>query len=227
MPDPRAPRSVAPAGAPADAQATIFSRLRRALAAAPALALLIAAATLIVYASAASQHLMTWLVQGRGFEFSKAAYLAAVVILVAGTTGNVATGAITDACERRGHGGRLLGFAGLGAVAVAATLAFYLLPAASPLFLPCWLVAQGWTLGWYGPIVAALHRMAPPDLRATVVGFALMTLNLLGVATGPWLTGVIGDRAGLTAGLVASVVVSALGIALIAALGLRERTAAP
>ena len=49
---------------------TIASRLRRAFAAEPTLLLLVAGATLLVYQSASSQHLVTWLVQERGFAYS-------------------------------------------------------------------------------------------------------------------------------------------------------------
>ena len=93
----------------------------------------------------------------------------------------------------------------LGGLSLAATAAFYLLPAASPFFLAAWLVAQAWTLGWFGPMLAAIHERAPAGSRATVIGFGLMTINLVGVGAGPWVTGAIGDRAGLTTGLLASV----------------------
>jgi MFS family permease len=98
---------------------------------------------------------------------------------------------------------------------LATTVAFYLLPPASPLFLAAWLVAQAWTLSWFGPMLAALHERAPAGARATVIGFGLMALNIVGVATGPWITGLIGDRAGLTAGLLTSVAVGAVGLAVI------------
>jgi MFS family permease len=174
-----------------------------------------------VYQSASSQHLVTWLVQERGFPYSRAAYLASAVVLGAGLAGSLATGALTDAAERRRAGGRLAAFVGLGAVSLAATVAFYLLPPASPFFLAAWIVAQAWTLGWFGPMLAAIHQRAPTGSQATVVGLALMAANLGGTALGPWVTGAIGDRAGLTTGLLASVAVGAVGLALAALVALR------
>jgi predicted MFS family arabinose efflux permease len=197
--------------------------LRLALAAEPSLPLLIAGASLLTYASASSQHVVTWLVQERGFEYSRAAYLAAAMVLGAGLAGSLALGALTDAAERRLAGGRLAVFVLIGAVSLAATAAFYLAPAATPLFLAAWLVAQAWTLGWFGPMLAALHERAPAGSQATVIGFALMAVNLVGVAAGSWVTGVIGDRAGLTAGLLASVAVGAVGLALVGLAGRRPR----
>jgi hypothetical protein len=220
MEDP--PRGGAPGGPPGlEGGGTLASRVRRAFAGEPTLGLLVAGATLLVYQSASSQHLVTWLVQERGLAYSRAAYLSGAVVLGAGLAGSLAFGAVTDAAERRRAGGRLPAFALLGAVSLAATAAFYLLPAASPFFLATWLVAQAWTLGWFGPMLAAIHERAPAGSRATVIGFSLMAINLGGVGLGPWVTGLIGDRASLTAGLLASVAVGAAGLALVALVGLR------
>ena len=116
--------------------------------------------------------------------------------------------------------GRPLAFAALGTLALAATAAFYALPPASSLFLPCWFVAQAWLLGWYGPLLAAVLEGCPARLRASCAGLALLVINLLGVAIGPWLTGLIGDRASLTRGLLTSVAVAAVGLLLVAGAGL-------
>jgi len=223
MADP--PRRSVPTGAAAGVTAaggTIACRLRRAFADEPSLGLLIAGATLLTYTSASSQHLVTWLVQERGFAYSRAAYVAAAMVLGAGLAGSLALGALTDAAERRRPGGRLFAFALLGAVALATTAAFYRLPAASPFFLAAWLFAQAWSLGWFGPMLAAIHERAPAGSRATVIGFGLMTINLVGVGSGSWITGVIGDRAGLTTGLLTSVAVGAVGLAVIGLVALRD-----
>ena len=223
MEDPR--RRDAPSG-PAEpglaGGGTLVGRLRGALAEEPTLGLLVAGATLLVYQSASSQHLVTWLVQERGFAFSRAAYLSSAVVLGAGLAGSLALGGLTDAAQRRWAGGRLFAFVGLGAASLAATAAFYLLPVASPLFLAAWLVAQAWTLGWFGPMLAAIHERAPAGSRGTVVGLSLMTVNLLGVSLGPWITGAIGDRAGLTTGFLTSVAVGAAGLAVVGLAALRD-----
>jgi predicted MFS family arabinose efflux permease len=187
----------------------------RALAGRPALAALVAGGALLVFASAASQHAITWLVQERGFPYARAAFLSAVVVGTAGLAGNVGIGILTDRAQKRRPGGRLLALAGLGAVGLAAAALFYRLPPSSALFLPCWLVAQAWMLGWFGPLLAAIDEAAPAGLRATVLGLALLVVNLLGVGTGPYVTGLIGDRAGLTAGLSWSLVPAAAGLVLV------------
>jgi hypothetical protein len=71
-------------------------------------------------------------------------------------------------------------------------------------------------LGWFGPVSAEVVEEAPPELRATVTGFSLLVVNLLGVATGPWITGLIGDHASLTRGLLVSLAVGSAGLATLA-----------
>lgn len=192
----------------------------RAFAAAPAVPILIAAGALLVYASASSQHVITWLVQERGFAFPRAAFLCAAIVATAGLAGSLGIGALTDRARRRHQGARLVALAGLGALGLAAAALFYAVPPSSALFYPSWFLAQAWLLGWYGPLVAAVDEMAPPGRRATVIGFTLLVVNVLGVGLGPWVTGLVGDRVSLTAALGWSLVPSAFGAALLATIGL-------
>ena len=198
-------------------------RLQRALREQPALVLLILGTAALGYTSASSQLGITWLVQERGFEFRQASWLSAGVILVMGLIGNLGIGALTDRARRFGAAGRLRAFVAIGAVSLALAAGFYAAPVRSPLFFACWLGSQAWMLGWYGPLFAAVQELAPAGARATVIAFTLLVLYLLGVATGPWITGLIGDRASLTHGLLASVGVGALGLLLVAAAAARRR----
>ena len=102
----------------------------------------------------------------------------------------------------------------LGGLGLAAAATFYRVSPASPLFYPAWFLAQAWLLGWYGAAVAAIDEMAPPGLRASVLGLGLLVVNLVGVASGAYLTGLVGDRASLTVGLTWSLAPAALGAAL-------------
>jgi MFS family permease len=222
MQDPR-PRAVARPGETPEPASRV---LRRAFAEQPLLVPLVLAATLLVFTSASSQHLVTWLVRERGFSFGRAGSVAAAMLAVA-SLGGLLIGAVTDRARRRGAGARLFAFAGLGVAALAATIAFYRLAPTSPFFFPAWLVAQAWSLGWYGPILAALHELAPENGRGTVIGFGLLVLNLLGVATGPWVTGLIADRTSLTTGLLTSVGGMAVGLLLLLYVALRLRARPP
>jgi MFS family permease len=217
---PRRGAPVPAASAAAAARAAIG-----ALAGRPVLLVLMFAGALLAYASASSQHAITWLVEERGFAYPRAALLSAIVIGSAGLGGNLAFGALTDRAHRRHPAGRLLAFALLSAGGLGAAVGFYSLPPTSILFFPAWVVAQAWLLGWYGPLVAAIDERAPAGGRATVIGLTLLLVNLLGVATGPFVTGLIGDRAGLTRGLLASLAPAAVGASLVLVVGLRELVA--
>ena len=217
MSDPRlrsSPAGEAAARPDSHARESAIRRLRRAFSREPMLPVLMVAAALLAFTSAASQHVVNWLVNDRGYPFARAGFLSAALLLAA-SPGNLAIGALTDRARRRGKAARLFVFVALGAVALAACLGLYALPPGTPLFFATWLVAQAWGLGWYGPVVAVMHEMAPADSRATVIGSALLVVNLLGVATGPWVTGLIADRTSLTTGLVASLGAMAAGLFLV------------
>ncbi len=203
-------------------------RVARLLAAERELGVLVLAGALLAYASASSQHGITWLVQERGFGYAPAAWLSALVTALAGLAGNLGIGALTDRGRRAHAAGRLLSFAAIGVAGLVAAGLFYTLPASSPFFLPCWFAAQAWLLGWYGPLLAAILETSPADLRATCAAVALLVVNLLGVATGPWITGWIGDRVSLSRGLLSSLGVAAVGLVLVAGVGVhwRSRTSA-
>jgi MFS family permease len=218
LPDPRG-RTARPAPArPREVAAAFLA----ALATRSRLRFVILAGALLAYMSSSSQHAITWLVQERGLPYSRAALLAGVMVALGGLLGNVAIGAVADRWARAGLPlGRPGGLAAIGAIAVPISAAFYLLPVESPGFLPCWFVSQAFMLGWFGPLTAEIVEEAPAELRATVTGFGLLVVNLLGVATGPWITGLIGDHASLTKGLLWSLVVGGVGVLTLALAGAR------
>ena len=150
------------------------------------------------------------------------------MIFSAGLLGNLGIGALTD---RAGHGRP--GCAPRGprrprrARPRRTALLFYRLPPASAFFYPSWFLAQAWLWGWYGPLLAAIDEMAPPGRRAAFLGLALLVANVVGVSSGPYVTGLVGDRVSLTAGLSWSLVPAALGALLVAAVGLAEMRPRP
>lgn len=198
------------------------SRLASALGERPMLVVLTVAAVLLVYTSAASQHAITWLVAERGFEYARAALLSGIVILGAGLIGSVLIGAITDRARRAHPAGRLLALAGVSVVGLAGAGAFYSLPPAGAAFYASWVVAQGYLLGWYGSLVAAVDERAPAGRRATVLGYLLLTINVFGVATGPYLTGLVADRTSLTHALLWSLAPGGAGALILAVAGVVE-----
>jgi high-affinity Fe2+/Pb2+ permease len=95
------------------------------------------------------------------------------------------------------------------ALAIPAWL-FYSIKPGTPLWYGCWLLTSAGTTAWFGPLFSAYQELAPSHTRSTMVAFALLTLNLLGVGPGPLITGMIGDRRNLTEGLLISVIITVL-----------------
>lgn len=174
----------------------------------PALALVLGGGVMLVWGSASAIHTVTWLVEERGFEFSRAAYLSGLVAVGAGLLGNLAAGAFTDALARRHPQGRPWSLAAMALFFAPAGAAFYLLPPGSPLFYASWFLASAGTTAWFGPLFALVQELAPERIRSTTIAFGLLALNVLGVGPGSWLAGRLGDRLDLTTGLLLGLAVA-------------------
>ena len=186
--------------------------LFRALIDRPALALALLGGSLLCYGSGAALLTVTWLVEERGFPYANAAFRAGIIAVFAGFLGNVAGGAFGDACARRFRGGRLWSLVIMTAFfSIPGWLLFSIKPG-TPLFYVCWFLTSAGTTAWFGALFSAYQELAPVQVRATIVAFALLVLNLLGVGPGPLITGMIGDAENLTSGLLISVVVTAFAI---------------
>jgi predicted MFS family arabinose efflux permease len=208
------PRRESQAAVPG-AKPTVRELLRdlgRALVERPALAFALLGGSLLCYGSGAALHGVTWLVEERGFRYADAAFRSGVVAVFAGFLGNVAGGAFGDACARRFRAGRLWSLVIMTAFFAVPAWLFYRVAAGSPLFYVCWLVTSAGTTAWFGPLFSAYQELSPEHARSTIVAFALLVLNLLGVGPGPLITGLIGDAQGLTAGLAISVAITTLAI---------------
>jgi MFS family permease len=212
-------RRAVPTGQARDAPSlgAIIEDLRKALAERPSLGLVMLGGAALVYGSAAALHGITWLVQERGFPFATAAYVAGLMAVTSGCLGNLAGGWIADWCGRRWRGGRSWSLVVLTLFFVPFSVGFLLLPASSPLFYVCWFFWSASTVTYFGPVFSAVQELAPAHIRSSAVAFGLLVMNLLGVGPGPWITGMIGDRASLTMGLLSSVGVSTLSIVAFAA----------
>jgi MFS transporter, Spinster family, sphingosine-1-phosphate transporter len=184
----------------------------RALRERRALALIMLGGSTLTYASAAATHGVTWLVQERGFPFASAALLSGAMAVASGFVGNLGGGWVSDWCARRWVGGRSYSLVLLTVFFAPFSVAFFLLPAGTPLFYACWFLSQASTVAYFGPVFSAVQELAPPQVRSGLVAFGLLVLNLVGVGPGSLVTGVIGDRSSLTLGLLVSVGVTLAGI---------------
>ena len=219
--------SAASAGAaeppkPRPAVRELLGDLGRALVARPALALALAGGSLLCYGSGAALHGVTWLVQERGFSYADAAFRAGLVAVAAGFLGNLAGGAFGDFCARRWRAGRLWSLVAMTAFLTPIAWVYYSSTPGTALFYLCWFFTSAGTTAWFGPLFSSFQELSPVHARSTFVAFALLVLNLLGVGPGPLVTGMIGDRLGLTTGLLVSLVVTGLAIVPFALAARRE-----
>ena len=194
------------------ALAEIVRDLTRALIERPALTLALVGGSLLCYGSGAALLGVTWLVEERGFQYSDAAFRAGIVAVVAGFLGNVAGGAFGDFCEKRFKAGRLWSLVIMTVFLSIPAWLFYSIAPGTVLWYACWLLTSAGTTAWFGPLFSAYQELAPAHTRSTMVAFALLVLNLLGVGPGPLITGMIGDARSLNYGLLASVIITALAV---------------
>lgn len=178
----------------------------------PALLYTIAGGIIVTFSTAATIHVLTWLVRERGFEFRQAAIMTGGIYALAGTVGNVAGGWIADWCEARWRGGRLWSLVATQALLAPPTMLFFVAEPGSATFYAAWVLSSLRGTIWYGPLYAAAQDLAPAASRATAVAFLMLAINLLGAGPGPWLAGAIGDRWSLTAGLLATTAAGLLSI---------------
>lgn len=192
----------------------------------PALAFALAGGSLLCYGSGAALHGVTWLVEERGFRYADAAFRSGVVAVFAGFLGNLAGGAFSDFCAKRFSAGRLWSLAIMTAFFTIPAWLFYSVVPGGPLFYICWFFTSAGTTAWFGPLFSTFQELSPVRARSTMVAFALLVLNLLGVGPGPLITGMIGDRSGLSYGLLVSLVVTAMAVIpfFLAARSEREKT---
>lgn len=92
---------------------------------------------------------------------------------------------------------------------VAFSLGFYTLPATSPAFYACWFLSAAAAMGYFGSLLAAVQALSLSHTRSSTMAFCLLVMNVGGVGPGAWLTGFIGDRVSLSAGLLFSLAVAA------------------
>jgi MFS family permease len=128
-------------------------------------------------------------------ETAKAAKLAAVIFLIMGV-GMIVCGAITDRAGKNRPISKwttAIVFAAVSVVFLGA--AFAIKPGGAQILL----IAVGvfFAAGTTGPTGAMVARLTHESIRATAFGVYTFFNNLLGLAAGPIVTGIIADRVGL------------------------------
>lgn len=162
--------------------------------------------------------LPSYLVRGYAMRLDRASVLAAVFVLTSGL-GMVLCGMLTDRLSRRRAVRKwTMAVAYCAAAFVALATAFHLPP--GPLQLVLIGAGMFFAPGACGPTGALVAELTPPSIHATAMALWALANNLLGLAAGPLLAGMIADRMGLHMAL-QLIPFAALGSALLFALGKR------
>ena len=173
--------------------AEMFGVLLVALRASPALTLTISGGVAVHFVLGAGVFEQLWLVEERGFERQYIAVVTGWLFLVGGVAGNLAGGLGSDLFVRLAGGTRAHFLAILLLLLTPITLAYRFAEPGTPFF---WLgvMVGAFTLGsLYGPTFSTVQELVPPRIRATVVAFYILTLNLIGLGFGALASGIAVD----------------------------------
>ena len=162
----------------------IFATAFRALRGSPALALTMAGGVALHFILGAAAFDQLWFVQERGFERAYIARTTGWIATVAGVLGTLVGGIGGDLWLKRTGQGRAMLLFWIMLLLAPINVAYRLVPPESAWF---WVgVFVGFfQLGcFYGPTFASVQELVPPQIRATVVAFYILLLNLLGLGFG-------------------------------------------
>ncbi len=163
--------------------------------------------------------LPSYLVRGYAMRLDRASVLAAIFVLTSGL-GMVLCGILTDRISRRQAMRKwTMAVVYCTCAFVALGTAFHLQP--GPLQLVLIGVGMFFAPGVCGPTGALVAELTPPSIHATAMALWALANNLLGLAAGPLVAGMIADRMGLHIAL-QLIPFAALGAALLFAFGKRH-----
>ncbi|MES3020500.1 MAG: MFS transporter [Pseudomonadota bacterium] len=191
----REPRASLPAGMPSQGHRAggVFQDIRRALAASPALCLVVLGGVLVIFAQGALVLDQLWLVQERGFSKAHAQRLAGVMFLAGGVVGALLGGYCSDLMQARRPGGRLYFLALVYSVGVPVGFLFRYIDPAGAAFYPCMFLGAVMVTIGYGPIFACVQDLVPDNVRSTMTAFLIMCMTLFGTSAGNLLVGWLAD----------------------------------
>ena len=125
-----------------------------------------------------------WYVQERGFERSEIAQITGWIGVVAGMTGNLFGGVVSDWWQEKTNQGRPMFLFWLALITFPIFIYYRF---AEPNTIIFWIgvVLGFFQLGcFFGPTFSVVQELVPNNIRATVVAFYILTLNLIGLTVG-------------------------------------------
>lgn len=150
-----------------------------------------------------------------GMAPDKAGLIASVFVLLVGS-GMVVCGMITDRVSRRNPAAKWSSAMAYCAVSLLALGIGLQLDTGAPQLI---LIGVGafFSAGSSGPTAAMVASLTHPSVRSSALGSLTVANNILGLATGPFLVGLLADRLGLLGALQVAPLVYVLAIVALAA----------
>lgn len=125
-----------------------------------------------------------WLVQERGYERSEIAQLVGWIGVFAGLTGNLVGGILSDWWQENTDQGRPMFLFWLALITLPIGI-FYRFVEPGTFVFWTGIVIGYFQLGcFFGPTFSTVQELVPENIKATVVSFYILTLNLIGLTIG-------------------------------------------
>ena len=134
-----------------------------------------------------------WLVEERGFDKSEIAQIVGWIGVFAGLSGNLIGGILSDWWQENTNQGRPMFLFWLALITLPIGIYYRFVEPGTFIF---WLgiVIGYFQLGcFFGPTFSTVQELVPDRIRATVVAFYILTLNLIGLTIGSWGGGACAD----------------------------------
>ena len=176
-----------------DTTLEIVKTLYKALSTSSALRFTILAGVFYHIELGASGFEQLWLVQERGFERSNIAQIVGWIGVFAGMAGNLIGGILSDWWQENTDQGRPMFLFWLALLTLPIGIYYRFVEPGTFIF---WvgIVIGYFQLGcFFGPTFSTVQELVPDKIRATVVAFYILTLNLIGLTIGSWGGGVCAD----------------------------------
>jgi MFS family permease len=164
-----------------------------ALKGSPALQLTILAGVCVHFVLGAAAFDQLWLVRERGFERAEIAIISGLISVFAGILGNLFGGVASDRWVAATGQSRPMFMVWLLLALLPINLTYRLVDPDTPVFWACMVVAFFQLGAFYGPTFSAVQELCPPQVRATVVAFYIMALNVVGLGVGITGSGIMVD----------------------------------
>ena len=162
----------------------IVNTLIKALKTSSALRFTIVAGVFYHIVLGASGFEQLWLVQERGYERSEIAQLVGWIGVFAGLTGNLVGGILSDWWQENTDQGRPMFLFWLALITLPIGI-FYRFVEPGTFVFWTGIVIGYFQLGcFFGPTFSTVQELVPENIKATVVSFYILTLNLIGLTIG-------------------------------------------